>query len=147
MTAQGHEIGRRRRQTMTMRYRLRTLLILMALLPPLLAVCYLLLAPSPKRRNPQEGHWIYDARILGNRLFSEKKLLKVIGLPISNGIKGWRLNADSAEDSRQKIEHLYHQAGYLQAVVSLRSGGKRGDLELIFEIREGNQVARILDAP
>src|SRR5262245_2329121 len=111
-----------------MRFRLRTLLIVLAVLPPLLAACYLSLAPNAMRQNRQEGHWIYGARILGNRLYSDKKLLKLIGLPItSSGIKGWRLNADSAEDSRNKIEQLYHQAGYLQAVVSLRSGGKRGD--------------------
>jgi len=125
------------------RYKLRTLLFVLAVLPPLLAACYLWLAPNSKRQNRQEGHWIYEARILGNRLFSDKKLLRVIALPTSsNGIKGWRLNPDSAVDSRHKIEQFYHQAGYFQAVVSLRSGGKRGDKELIFEIREGNQIAR-----
>jgi len=128
-----------------MRFRLRTLLIVLAVLPPLLAVCYLSLAPNSKRQNRREGHWIYEAKILGNRLFSDKKLLKVIALSTSSsGIKGWRLNPDSAEVSRHKIEQYYHQAGYFQAVVGLHSGGKRGDKELIFEIREGSQIARVV---
>jgi hypothetical protein len=131
-----------------MRYRLRTLLIVSALAPLVLATCYLWLAPNATRLNQQEGNWIDEARILGNSLYSDKKLLKVISLPTtSSGIRGWRLNTNSAEDARNKIEQFYHRAGHLQAVVRLRSGGKRGDKELIFDIREGTQVARILDTP
>jgi hypothetical protein len=131
-----------------MRFRLRTLLIVVTLGPPMLATCYLLLAPNAKRHHGQEGHWIYGARIIGNSLHTDKKLLKVLGLPMSpSGIRGWRLNTDSAEDARNKIEQFYHQAGHPYAVVSLRSGGKRGDKELILEIQEGNRVARLPEAP
>jgi hypothetical protein len=125
-----------------MRFRLRTLLILMALLPPVLAIFYFILAPNSAQPRPQQGIWIYHARFIGNRSFSDKKLTKAIGLLNSNGIHGWRLSADSAEDSRKKIEQLYRQAGYLQVMVTVLTGGKQIDKELIFEIREGNQIAR-----
>jgi len=125
-----------------MRFRLRTLLIVLALGPPVLAICFLAFVQRPARQRGQQGHWIYQAKFIGNRLYTDKKLAKVIGLINTNGIKGWRLNADSAEDSRKRIEHLYHQAGYLKASVSVAAGGKIGEKELIFEIREGSQIAR-----
>ena len=49
---------------------------------------------------------------------------------------------NETEDSRKKIEQLYRQVGYSQVVVRVLTGGKVGDKELIFEIREGGQVAR-----
>ena len=125
-----------------MRYRLRTLMIVMALVPPLLAICYWATAPSSVRGRGQQGHWIYEAKFVGNRMYSDKKRTKLIGLMNSNGIRGWRLNADSAEDARKKIEQFYRQAGYSQVVVRVLTGGKRADKELILEIREGGQVAR-----
>ena len=125
-----------------LRYKLRTLLIVLALGPPVLAICFLALVQRSARQREQQGHWIYQAKFIGNRRYSDKILAKVIGLRNTNGIKGRRLNSNSAEDSRKKIEHLYHQAGYLKASIRVQVGDKIGDKELIFEIREGSQIAR-----
>src|SRR5438105_4791151 len=125
-----------------MRYRLRTLLIVLTLGPPFLATCYLAFTPDSSQRRQEQGHWVYQARFIGNRQYSDKKLTKLIGLLNSNGVRGWRLNTDSAEDARKKIETFYHQAGYRYAVVNVLAGDKPGDKELAFEIREGSQIAR-----
>src|SRR5262245_5858671 len=117
-----------------MQFRLRTLMVLLAVVPPLAAACYLALAPSAVRRASDQGHWIYQAKFIGNWMYSDKKLTKVIGLLNSNGIRGWRLNAESAEDSRKKIEQFYRQAGYPQVVVRVLVGGSKGDRELIVEV-------------
>jgi outer membrane protein insertion porin family len=69
--------------------------------------------------------------------FSDKKLLKEIGVK-----KHDPLNAYAAEESRRKIEELYHTGGYPKATVSIFEGDKPGDKDLVFLINEG-QLERI----
>jgi hypothetical protein len=71
-----------------MRFRLRTLLIVLALAPPILAIAYLTIAPKPKPHRPQAGPWIDRATFQGNRQYSDKKLARLIGLKSSTGIHG-----------------------------------------------------------
>src|SRR5207237_10693248 len=52
---------------------------------------------------------IGETKFRGNRGYSEKKLLKEIGVK-----KHDPLNSYAAEESRRKIEELYHSGGYLK---------------------------------
>jgi hemolysin activation/secretion protein len=130
-----------------MRFRLRTLLIVLALGPPILAIAYLTIASKPKPNRPQAGPWIDRATFQGNRQYSDKKLAKLIGLKSSTGIHGLRLNAQSAEQARSKIEQFYRGAGYRQATVTVLSGTKPADKELVLNICEGRPIAQGLAAP
>jgi outer membrane protein insertion porin family len=76
---------------------------------------------------------IGEIKFLGNRGFSDKKLLKEIGVK-----KHDPLNSYAAEESRRKIEELYHSGGFPKATVSIFEGDKPGDKDLIFLINEGN---------
>ena len=114
-----------------MRFRLRTLLIVLAILPPLLAAGYLLWMSRQTPRRP-DGPIINQAKFIGNRCFSDNKLSQEIGLK-----QVFRLDTDSAEQSRLKITQIYLRAGYPQATVQLLEGGKDGDKTLAFKISEG----------
>ena len=114
-----------------MRFRLRTLLIVLAILSPLLAAGYLLWIWPQTPRRPA-GPIIYQAKFIGNRCFSDNKLAHEIGLK-----RVFRLNLDSAEQSRLKNRQLYIRAEYLQATVQLLKGGKDSDKTLAFKISEG----------
>jgi len=81
----------------------------------------------------EERARIHEIKFLGNRGPSEKKLLKEINVKA-----GDPLNTYSAEESRKKIEDLYHHEGYPNATVTLLEGDKQGDKNLIFEINEGH---------
>jgi len=76
---------------------------------------------------------IGEIKFLGNRGFSDKKLLKEIGIK-----KHDPLNSYAADESRRKIEELYHTNGYPKATVSIFEGDKPGDKDLIFLINEGH---------
>ncbi len=80
---------------------------------------------------------IGEIKFLGNRGFSDKKLLKEIGVK-----KLDPLNSYAAEESRRKIEELYHSNGFPQATINIFEGDKPGDKDLIFVINEG-QLERI----
>jgi outer membrane protein insertion porin family len=80
---------------------------------------------------------IGEIKFLGNRGFSDKKLLKEIGVK-----KHDPLNAYAAEESRRKIEELYHSNGFPQATINIFEGDKPGDKDLVFLINEG-QLERI----
>jgi outer membrane protein insertion porin family len=80
---------------------------------------------------------IHEIKFLGNRGFSDKKLLKEIGVK-----KNDPLNSYAAEESRRKIEELYRGGGYPRASVVIFEGDKPGDKDLIFVINEG-QLERI----
>jgi outer membrane protein insertion porin family len=75
---------------------------------------------------------IREIKFLGNRGFSDKKLTKEIGLK-----KGDPLNSYAAEESRRKIEQLYHSGGYPKAAVAIFEGDRPGDKDLIFLVNEG----------
>jgi outer membrane protein insertion porin family len=75
---------------------------------------------------------IREIKFLGNRGFSDKKLLKEIGVK-----KGDPLNAYAAEESRRKIQEFYHRGGFPQTTVAIFEGDKPGDKDLIFLINEG----------
>ena len=126
------------------RYRLRTLLIVLALGPPVLANAYFAIAPQSTPQRRQKGIWITSARFNGNRRYSDTKLAKVIGLENGTGAIGFRLTTDLAVELRKNIEQLYHRAGYRQATVKVRTrtGPKPQGKELIFDIREGTHIAR-----
>jgi len=80
----------------------------------------------------EERPRIHEVKFLGNRGVSEKKLNKEIGAKA-----GDPLNTYLAEESRRKIEELYHHEGYPLASVNLLEGGRPGDKNLTFEIVEG----------
>lgn len=75
---------------------------------------------------------IREIKYIGNRGMSDKKLGKEIGVK-----KGDPLSSYAAEESRRKIEELYHQQGYPQATVKIIEGATQGDKDLVFEINEG----------
>jgi outer membrane protein assembly factor BamA len=125
-----------------MRYRLRTLTIVLAIGPPVLAIAYFAIAPKSTPQRPQKAIWITGVRFNGNRQYSDRKLGKVIGLENGTGAIGFRLTTDLAVESRKKIEELYHRAGCRHATVKVRTGPKQHGKELIFDIREGTPIAR-----
>jgi outer membrane protein insertion porin family len=75
---------------------------------------------------------ILELKYIGNRGLSDKKLGKEIGVK-----KGDPLSSYAAEESRRKIEELYHMQGYPQATVKILEGARQGDKNLVFEINEG----------
>lgn len=89
----------------------------------------------------EERARIHAIKFVGNRGISEKKLNKEIGVKL-----GDPLNTYSAEESRRKIEELYHHEGYPNATVTLLEGDKQGDRNLIFEIVEGpvERISRVV---
>jgi outer membrane protein insertion porin family len=76
---------------------------------------------------------IGQIKFLGNRGYSDKKLMKEIGIK-----KHDPLNTYAAEESRRKIEELYHSNGFPKATVTIFEGDKPGDKDLIFLINEGH---------
>jgi hypothetical protein len=116
-----------------MRYRLRTLLILLAILPPLLAAGYFLWVSRHTPPTRPKGPIIYQAKFVGNRRHADVEFIRKIGLRA-----GLRLNPNSAEQARKKIIELYHRDGCPQVNVRLLEGGKVGDKTLAFQINEGN---------
>jgi hypothetical protein len=125
-----------------MRYGLRTLMIVLAIGPPVLANAYFAIAPKSTSQRRQKGLWITGARFNGNRQYSDRKLAKVIGPEIGTGVIGFRLTPDLAEELRKKIEKLYHCAGYRHAAVKVRTGRMPHGRELIFDVREGTPIAQ-----
>jgi hypothetical protein len=115
-----------------MRYGLRTLLILLAVGPPLGSVGYFQVVSHMAWRQRLEGPWICRAKFLGNRAFTDKKLAKVTGVD-----KSIRLNAYTAWESLHKVKAFYAREGYLQAKVTLLEGDQPGDKNLTFQIIEG----------
>ena len=113
---------------------MRTLLVLLALAPPLLSIGYFQFAAQQVWHHRQEGPWIRQAKFMGNQMFSNKKLAKVIGASES-----LRLNAYTATDSLRKLKTFYAQAGFAQARVTLLEGARRGDKALAFRIVEGQR--------
>lgn len=80
---------------------------------------------------------IGQIKFLGNRGFSDKKLLKEIGVKA-----GDPLNTYMAQEARRKLEEFYHRGGYPQATVSIFEGDRPGDRDLVFLINEG-QLERL----
>jgi hypothetical protein len=117
-----------------MRYRLRTLLIVLAIGPPMIWIAYYrwasLTSPKPQPR----GSIIHTARFIGNKRFSDTKFTRTLGLRQSEPTF---LNPRWSEAARLKIIELYRQAGYRQVEVTVMEGGKVGDTNAIFQIEEG----------
>jgi outer membrane protein assembly factor BamA len=120
-----------------MRFRLRTLLVFLAIGPPLLAVGYFYFVSHVAWRHRLEGHWVRQAKFLGNTAFSDKKLAKVTGVGQSV-----RLNAYSAGELVRKIRAFYFQQGFSEAKVTVVEGDRVGDRSLVFEIVEGERGRR-----
>ena len=80
---------------------------------------------------------IQEIKHLGNRLYSDNKLLKEHGLK-----KGDSINSYTSDEARRKIEELYRKNGCTNATVTLLEGDKPGDTKVIFVINEG-QMERI----
>ncbi|HEY2414617.1 MAG TPA: POTRA domain-containing protein [Pirellulaceae bacterium] len=117
-----------------MRYKLRTLLIVLALGPLLLSIAYFQFQPYLAWRKRKSGPLIRQARFLGNRAFSDKKLLKVAGVHESI-----RLNPYTASQSLRKLQTFYSDQGYLQAQIAVLEGNRPRDKTLAFQITEGRQ--------
>jgi len=115
-----------------MRFRLRTLMIVMTVLPPIGATMYLCVAPPPAARDRMQGPIIYQADFFGNASFSNNKLGRVIGLR-----DGVRLSPRFAEQSRGKLNQFHFDTGHTRTRVVLVEGGKLGDKRLSFRIDEG----------
>jgi hypothetical protein len=117
-----------------MRYRLRTLLILLAIGPMVIWIAYhrwaSLTSPKPEPR----GSIIHTARFSGNKRISDVKLKRTLGL---RQTEPTFLNPRWSEAARLKIIELYRQAGYRDVNVTLMEGGKVGDTSAIFQIEEG----------
>src|SRR5262245_29725279 len=120
-----------------MRYRLRTLLIVLALAPLLASTVYFRVASHLMWQRRFEGPLVRQAKFIGNRAISDKKLSKEIGIAA-----GVRLNAYWTEQACRKIEELYFQAGHSRAKVTLLEGDKKGDRNLVFRINEGGAQPR-----
>ena len=76
---------------------------------------------------------IGEIKFLGNHGYSDKKLTKEIGIK-----KHDPLNSYAADESRRKIEELYHTNGFPKATVTIFEGDRPGDKDLIFLINEGH---------
>jgi len=85
-----------------MRYRLRTLMILLALRPPLGAIVYWQFAPRRVWRKQTEGALIRQVRFIGNTAFSDIELKRVTGVGQSV-----RLKMLTPLDSRGKSSRLF----------------------------------------
>jgi len=120
-----------------MRYRLRTLLVVLALAPLLASIGYFRVASHLAWQRRFEGPLVRQAKFIGNRAVSDKKLRKEIGIAA-----GIRLNAHWTEQARRRIEELYIQAGHPKAKVTLVEGDKKGDRNLVFLINEGSVQPR-----
>jgi len=119
---------------MMFRYNLRTLLIVVALGPMIIAIGYVQFAKRSVWLHRKDGPLIQDARFLGNRSHSDKKLAKVIGVR-----QGIRLNSYTAEESLQKIKAFYVRQGYRRVQVMLLEGDRRNDKQRVFQIVEGGK--------
>src|SRR5690349_21037567 len=117
-----------------MRFRLRTLMIVLALGPPMIWIAYhrwaSLTSPMPQPR----GSIIHTARFMGNRRIGDAKLTRTLGLRQSEPTF---LNPRWSEAARLKIIELYRRAGYREVEVTLLEGSKVGDTNAIFQIEEG----------
>jgi outer membrane protein assembly factor BamA len=116
------------------RFRLRTLLIVLALGPLLLSIAYFQFQPYLTWRNRKSGPLIRQAKIIGNRAFSDKKLLKVIGIH-----EGIRLNSYTTSQYLRKLQAFYSDQGYGQARITVLEGNRPHDKTLAFQVIEGPQ--------
>ena len=93
-----------------MRFRLRTLLIVLALGPLLISIGYLRLSSRQRWLHRKHGPFIRQATFVGNQAYSDRKLAKVIGVNGGpGGTVGVRLNAYTADESIEKIKAFYVQ--------------------------------------
>jgi hypothetical protein len=124
---------------MTMpRYKLRTLLLFLAVGPPLIWFVYQRWESARSPKPPQRGPIIHTAKFLGNRRFSDVKLRRTLDLRQSEPTF---LNPRWCDAARLKIIALYRQAGHREVEVTLVEGGKAGDVNAVFRIEEGAIVA------
>jgi outer membrane protein insertion porin family len=75
---------------------------------------------------------IKTIEFLGNRGFSDKKMLKTVNMKA-----GDPLNTYEVEEGRRKLEELYHTKGYPNAVIGIVEGDKPEDQAVIYSISEG----------
>ena len=114
-----------------LRFKLRTLLIVLTLGPPLLATGYFSFLSRRSPPAPRKGPIIYEAKFSGNRRHARVEFIRAIGLR-----QGFRLSPKSAEQARQKIVDIYARNGYRQVEVQIVAGNQVGDTSLAFRIIE-----------
>jgi outer membrane protein insertion porin family len=68
----------------------------------------------------------------GNRGFTDKKLLKTVGLK-----QGEPLNSYDVEEGRRQLEELYHSKGYPKAQIGILEGDKPTDQGVVYVVSEG----------
>lgn len=71
-------------------------------------------------------------KFLGNRAFSDKRLLQQCGLKV-----GDPLNHFAVQEGRRKLEEYYHSKGFSRAQVSVFEGDQPSDRGVIYLISEG----------
>ncbi len=76
---------------------------------------------------------IGEVLFIGNRYYSDKKLLKEAGLA-----QGEALNVYMVQESRRKIEEFYHSKGFAKAQVSILEGEQTGDRRVVLQVDEGH---------
>ena len=84
-----------------------------------------------------ERPMIGEALFVGNRYFSNKKLLKESGLA-----EGDALNVYTIQEARRKLEEFYRSKGFAEATVSIQEGDQPSDRRVVLRVDEG-RVERI----
>ncbi len=86
-----------------------------------------------------ERPMIGEVLLIGNKYFSDKKLLKEAGLA-----KGDALNIYTVQEARRKIEEFYRSKGHSKTHVTIEEGDKASDTRVVLRIDEG-PIERIWD--
>lgn len=84
-----------------------------------------------------ERPMIGEVLLVGNRYFSNKRLLKEASLA-----EGDALNVYTVQEARRKLEEFYHSKGFPQAAVSIEEGDDPSDRRVVLRVDEG-RVERI----
>lgn len=82
---------------------------------------------------------IGEVLFIGNRRFSDKKLLKEAGLE-----QGEALNIYLVQEARRKVEEFYRSKGFVKAQVTIVEGDKSEDSRVVLQVDEG-RIERIWD--
>ena len=84
-----------------------------------------------------ERPMIGEVLFIGNRYYSDKKLLKEAGLA-----SGDALNIYTVQEARRKVEEFYQSKGFAKTRVTIEEGDKPTDTRVVLRVDEGH-VERI----
>ena len=80
-----------------------------------------------------------EVLFIGNRYYSDKKLLKESGLE-----RDEPLNIYTVQEARRRLEEFYHSKGYATTQVSILEGDEPSDRRVVLQVDEG-RIERIWD--